>query len=109
MSVVLKLPENGTTKQVYLIYDFKQVSDSILLIMYVDELKRWKKFFIDYEDGTWTTDSLASYTDSQTLQRILDKLEFIFSEQTRISEQGHLNLEQTMQQEAAFMLGVFSE
>jgi hypothetical protein len=109
MSVVLKLPEKGTTKQVYLIYDFKQVSDSILLIMYVNELKRWKKFFIDYEDGAWKTDSLAPYTDNETLQRICDKLKFIFLEQTQISKPADLNLEETMQQEAAFMLGISGE
>ncbi len=106
MSIVLKLPGSGTTKQVYLIYDFKQVSDSIMLIMYVDEQQSWKKFFITYEDGAWNTDILKSYTDSETLQRICDKLQFIFSEQAHVSQPEGLNLEQTMQEEAEFILGV---
>ena len=106
MSVVLKLPANGTTKQVYLIYDFKQVSDSIMLIMYVDELSCWKKFFINYENDIWKTDILAPYTDSETLQRICNKLEFIFSEQEHATQHEGLNLEQTMQEEATFILGV---
>jgi hypothetical protein len=108
MSVVLKLPADGATKQVYLIYDFKQVSDSIMLIMYVDELSSWKKFFINYEDGVWKTDILAPYTDNETLQRICDKLKFIFTQQAHVSQPEGLNLEQTMQEEAAFILGVCS-
>jgi hypothetical protein len=108
MSVVLKLPDNGSSKRVYLIYDFKQVSDSILLIMYVDGLNRWKKFFINYEEGEWETDILIPYTDSQTLQQICDKLKFIFSEKEHTTPPDGLNLEQTMQEEAAFMLGIGS-
>ena len=108
MSVVLKLPGNGNTKKIYLIYDFKQVSDSILLIMYADELKRWKKFFINYENDIWQTDILASYMDEATLEELRNKLKFIFSEWEHASEPEGLNLEQTMQQDAAFMLGVCS-
>ena len=106
MSVVLKLPDNGNTKRIYLIYDFKQVNDSILLIMYVDELKRWKKFFIDYENGIWQTDVLATYMNNEALQQVCDKLKFIFSEQEHAGEPEGLNLEQTMQQDAAFMVGI---
>jgi hypothetical protein len=108
MSVVLKLPENGVTKQVYLIYDFKQVSDSILLIMYVDDLKCWKKFFINYEEGEWNTNILEAYTNNETLQRIRDKMQFIFSEKEHITEQADLDFDQTLQEEAAFMLGICS-
>ena len=74
MSIVLKMPYNGSSKRIYLIYDFKQVSDSILLIMYIDDLNRWKKFFINYEDGAWNTDILTSYTNGETLQQIRNKL-----------------------------------
>lgn len=108
MSVVLKLPDNDSANKVYLIYDFKQVSDSILLIMYVDELKRWKKFFINYEDGAWKTDILIPYTNSQTLQQICDKLKFIFSEKEHINTQDDLDFDKTMQEDATFMLGVCS-
>ena len=108
MSVVLKLSDNDNPKRVYLIYDFKQVSDSILLIMYIDELKRWKKFFINYEDGEWKTDILASHTDSKTLQHICNKLKFIFSEKEHIQKHEDLDFDRTMQEDAEFMLGVWS-
>ena len=106
MSVVLKLSDNGNPKRVYLIYDFKQVSDSILLIMYIDELKRWEKFFINYEDGEWKTDTLASYMDNNALQHMRDKLKFIFSEKEYIQKQEDIDFDQTMQEDAEFMLGV---
>jgi hypothetical protein len=108
MSVALKLPGNGNSERVYLIYDFKQVSDSILLIMYVDKLKRWKKFFINFEDGEWKTDILASYANSETLQYICDKLRFIFSEKEHITNYDGLDFDKTLREEATFMLGVFS-
>jgi hypothetical protein len=106
MSVVLKLSDNGNPKNAYLIYDFKQVSDSILLIMYVDKLSRWKKFFINYEDGEWKADTLSSYTDSETLQHICDKLKFIFSEKEHITKYDDLDFDKTLQEDVTFMLGV---
>jgi hypothetical protein len=108
MSAVLKLSENDNPKRAYLIYDFKQVSDSILLIMYIDELKRWKKFFINYEDNAWQTDILISYTDDKTLRQIRNKLEFIFSEKEHVTKYDDLNFDQTLQEDAIFMLGVCS-
>jgi hypothetical protein len=108
MSVALKLSDNGNSKRAYLIYDFKQVSDSILLIMYVDELKRWKKFFINYEDGEWKTDTLASYANSETLQRICDKLKFIFSEKEHVTKYADFDFDKILHEDATFMLGVFS-
>ena len=108
MSVTLKLSDNDNSKRVYLIYDFKQVSDSILLIMYIDELNRWEKFFINYEDGEWKTDTLTSYTDSKTLQHIRDKLKFIFFEKEHIQKQEDIDFDQTLQEDATFMLGVCS-
>ncbi len=106
MSVVLKLPDNSLSKNVYLIYDFKQVKDSILLIMYVDEIESWKKFFIYFKNGIWETDVLASSTNDETYKQICNKLEFIFSEQEHMNDQNDFELEKIMQENTAFMLGV---
>ena len=108
MSAVLKLSSNGDTKNVYLIYDFKQVDDIILMVMYVDEINAWKKFFINYENGSWNTKALTSYTDVSTLEKINDKLKFISHEHDRANEQANINLEQVMNENAEFILGVCS-
>jgi hypothetical protein len=106
MSAVLKLSNNGNTKSIYLIYDFKQVDDTILMVMYVDKIAAWKKFFINYENGSWNTKGLSSYTDATTLESINDKLKFISHELDNANEQPNVNLEQVMQENAEFILNV---
>ena len=78
MSTVLKLTTNGCINNICLIYNFKQVSDLILVIMYVEELHAWKKIFINYDNGTWDTSTLAHYTDNNAYQQICNKLKFVF-------------------------------
>ena len=106
MSAVLKLPRNNGSKNIYLIYDFKQVKDSILIVMYVDKLNSWKKIFINYENGAWDIDILAFYTDDVTCAQIRSKLNFILSRHQYSDEQKALNLEQSMEDNAAFILGI---
>ena len=108
MSAVLKLPTNGNTKNIYLIYDFKQVDDTILMVMYVDTLNTWQKFFINYENGSWNTKPLNNYTDTETLDKINTKLKYISYEHDHINEHLNINLEEVMQQNAEFILGVCS-
>src|SRR2546423_10611237 len=56
MSAVIKLPGyNGKPNNIFLIYDFNQIKDLILIVMYVDKLNTWKKIFINYKDGEWKT------------------------------------------------------
>ena len=105
MSAVLKLSTNGSTKNIFLIYDFKQVHDTILMVMYVDEIGAWKKFFINYENGSWNTNTLSGYTDAPTLEKINDKLKFVSHEHDHV-EQSNVNLEQVMQENAEFILNV---
>lgn len=106
MSAVIKLPNEGNAKNVYLIYDFKQVNDSILLLMYVEKLNCWKKIFVNNKDGVWDTSVLAPYTDDETFKQLCTKLEFIFSQQKHSDEENALHLDQTMQQDAEFLLGL---
>jgi hypothetical protein len=108
MSAVLRLPYyNGTPINIYLIYDFKQIKDVILMVMYVDKLNTWKKIFVNYEDGVWRTRMLTHYIDTKMYKQVCNKLQLICPGDTASNEEA-LNLEQTMQQEAAFMLNVCS-
>ncbi len=108
MSAVLKLPShNGKPCRIFLIYDFKQVKDLILMVMYVDKLNTWKKVFVIYENGKWRTSVFASYLDKKTYMQVCNKLRLI-SPIVRAPTKKALNLEQTMKQEAAFILNVCS-
>ena len=108
MSAILKLIHNNFISNVCLIYNFKQVSDSILVIMYVDKLNAWKKMFISYNDGIWDTSVVADYTDNETYQQICNKLKFVFIKHEHAKEDRALCLEKTMREDAAFMLAVFT-
>lgn len=106
MSVVLKLKNDNNAKRVYLIYDFKQIKDSIMLIMYLDNRECWKKFFINYKDGEWKTEILKPYTDEETYKQICNKLKYIFTEQEHINDINNLDFEEVMQENAEFILGI---
>ncbi len=108
MSVVLKLKDNNPAKRIYIIYDFKQVEDSIMLIMYLDGQESWKKFFINYKDGRWKTEILKPYTDEETYEQICNKLKYIFTEQEQINDVNNLDFEEVMQENAQFILGINS-
>jgi len=107
MSAVLKLPwYNGMPNNIFLIYDFKQIKDLILMVMYVDKLKTWKKVFITYKDGEWKTRILTRYMNAKTYKQVCNKLRLVCPTGITSNEKA-LSLEQTMQQEAAFMLNMY--
>jgi hypothetical protein len=106
MSAVLRLPYyKGSPNNIFLIYDFKQFKDLILMVMYVDKLSTWKKIFIEYKDGRWKTHTLTRYLDTKTYKLVRNKLQLIYPGDTTTNEEM-LDLENTMQQEAAFMLNM---
>ena len=108
MSAVLKLTANGCINNICLIYDFKQVSDAILVIMYVDKLHTWEKIFISYEEGAWDTSVLAYYTDANAYRQICNKLKLVFMKHAHAGEEKALYLENTMREDALFMLEIYS-
>ena len=108
MSAVLRLPfNNGKPNNIFLIYDFKQIKDVILMVMYVDKLNSWQKVFVSYKDGAWNTHTLTRYMDAQTYKHVCNKLQLIFPTGLTANEKA-LDLEQTMQNEATLMLGLCS-
>ena len=106
MSAVLKLSGNDILKYVYLIYDFDQVSDSMYLIMYADKLKTWKRFFIHKIDGNWNTQAIKRFAKHKSYISICSKLKLIFNKVNVSNRLDDENMEQTMQNHAAFLLGL---
>jgi hypothetical protein len=107
MSTVLKLPwYNGKPNNIYLIYDFKQVKDVILMVMYVDKLRAWKKIFLNYRDDKWKTNILTCYMNAETYKQVCNKLQLISPTVITANEKA-LNLERTIQQEATFLLNMY--
>ena len=108
MSAVLKLSGNDILKYVYLIYDFDQVSDSMCLIMYAEKIKNWKKIFIHKTDGNWNTQVIKRFTKHKSYTSICSKLKLVFNKEEVPNQFDDENLEQTMQNHAAFLLGLCS-
>lgn len=106
MSAVLRLPSyNGKPNNIFLIYNFQQVSNTMMMIIYVHKVNRWKKIMINYEDEQWNTKMLNRFMDADTYQQVCNKLSLIYPSNT--SSEEVINLEQTIQQEAAFVLGMY--
>jgi len=80
MSLVIKPPLNGFSRNIYIIYNFKQVYDQILIVLYSDVMNNWQKVPVDYKDSSWNTDLLAAYTDDDTFSYISEKLNIIFEQ-----------------------------
>ena len=106
MSAVLKLTRDGWINNICLIYNFKEVNDLILVIMYSDKLQTMEKIFLIYENGAWNTAVIADYTDKETYQQICIKLKFIFMKHEYTDKEKSLRLEEMMRRDAKFMLAI---
>ena len=107
MYATLNLPCNGNPKIIYLIYNFKEVSDSVLLVMYVDKFNCWKKIFINYKDGTWNTDTLIAYADAMISKQIRSTIESIVRK-SYADKPEVLYLKDVMHEHAALIFGTCS-
>ncbi len=84
MSVVLNQPCNAADKKIYFIYNFMQVNDRVLILMYDDACRRLKKIPVDYNNGFWQTSTLDKYTDAETFNYIDNKLKAIFKQHDQL-------------------------
>ncbi len=88
MSLVINQPFNKTARNIYFIYNFNQVYDQVLLVMYNNESNAWQKIPVDYSNGSWKTNILSDYTDYESFYYICDKLKIIFDQHKQTSEQA---------------------
>lgn len=88
MSLLLNLQCNGIAKKIYFIYNFNQVDDEILLVLFNNERKSWQKIPIDYHKNFWNTNKLNNCTDTQTLQHINKKLKIIFKQRSKLVKEN---------------------
>ena len=87
MSTLLTLPGNGTPKHIYFIYNFAQVENQVLIILYDDEYKCWLKIPVDYADGFKQVNTIGKYTDTKTFHQIHSELKIIFKQRKQLFRQ----------------------
>lgn len=85
MTTVINLPLNKTHKKAYIVHNFKQVEDTVIMIMYVEKLHSWKKIFFNYEQGFWHTDQYKEYIDAKTSTNLQKQLSNIFYQHDTVS------------------------
>ena len=104
MSAVVHVPAGGDTKKIYFIYNFKQVNDFIVIVMFNETVKQWQQFIIHYIDGKWETDVLSACTNDETFRQICWKLESVFDEQSSHKTQENISCNEIIVQDAEFLL-----
>lgn len=108
MSLVLNLPGKGMPNNIYMIYNFSQIKDEILLVMYVDKCKSWKKISVGYNNGYWQTNTLIKYTDVKTFNEIQYRLKKIFNQHTHLNKHDGLHEAELLPEHAALFIGACS-
>ena len=104
MSTIVHVPVGGDTKKIYFIYNFKQVNDFIVIVMFNDAIKQWQQFIIHYVVGRWETDVLSACTNDEAFKQICWKLESVFDEQSDHNTQKNIPCNEIVVQDAAFLL-----
>ena len=104
MSAVVHVPAGGDTKKIYFIYNFKQVNDFIVIVMFNETVKQWQQFIIHYIDGKWETDVLSACTNDETFKQICWKLESVFDEQASHKTRENISCNEIIVQDAEFLL-----
>ncbi len=110
MLAVIKLPcTNGSPNNIFITYDFKQVKDSVLLVMYVPRLKSFKKIFITYENGILDTGILAFFLEDDNLYRqVCNTLQLIFNKCTESNGSIALGFGNNIQDHVGFISNILS-
>lgn len=88
MSLVYDMPCSGVLRKVRIVYNFKQVDDTVMLMLYSDKYKSPKNIFIDYRNGFWQTNKINRYTDAATFQQVSSELATIFQRHKQMHEEN---------------------
>lgn len=88
MSLVYDMPSSGVLKKVRIVYNFKQVDDTVMLVLYSDKHKSQKKIFIDYINGFWQINKINRYTNAATFRQVSGELATIFQQHKLMHEEN---------------------
>ncbi len=99
MSVIIKARGTGVLDNVFIFYDFKQVRDAVLVIMFAKQLGCWEKVLIYNTTNGWEADILKNYLEDDRYGLVSKKLKLIFNEtekrnRTEITNIGKLSTDE---------------
>jgi|SRR5690606_6469731 hypothetical protein len=87
MNNVIRLRGFAAPKKVFMCYNFKQVRDAVLLLLYADRTRRHEKVFIYRNANRWETDVLRNYTNEAAYKAICRKLQTLSGVDTNDAEE----------------------
>ena len=93
-------------QKIFIWYDFKQIRDAILLLLYTEKNKQYEKVFIYESSNCWQTDILKKYTDEKTYKAICKKLKYIFTFRDTTSDYDDLDVQQAIENYSNFLTDV---
>ena len=102
----MKLHNTSIADKVFVCYDFKQIRDAVLVVMFIENQKRYEKIFIYEGTDGWETGILKYYADDETYNAICKKLKFIFKERENI-EDFDSNIKAAIENNSSFLVNTY--
>jgi hypothetical protein len=78
MRTMMKLYPDTASKKIFIFYNFHQVRDAVLLLLFAEKTNRFEKIFVYANAGRWETDVLRYYVDGKTYETICKRLKSLF-------------------------------
>ena len=107
MSAIMKLQDAKKPDKIFVCYDFKQVRDAVLVVMFDEKEKHYEKIFVYEGTEGWETDILKYYADKETYDTICKKLKFIFEERENVNDVDVNNFTIAMQNNRTFLMNIY--
>ena len=107
MSVMVRTHSNcDVLDNIFIFYNFQQVSDVIMIVAFVERLNRWEKIFIYNSADGWDIKSLATYFNEKKVNWICNKLNMIFQHRENSNQFDGIDIQKAINENANFFLGL---
>ena len=107
MNLFLKYPgTDDLVNTIFIMYDFKQISDTIMIVLYNKDADRWKKIFIHKINDRWRTIFLKEFLDDQKFAWLCEKLNLIIEQDPDVADANIVNIDQSMKKNYEFLIGM---
>ena len=97
MSVLLNPRNIDVLDSVFVVYDFKQILDAIMIVTFVEG----KVFVYNSEDG-WEIENLKNYVDSKKFEWLSKKLNLIFQHREQSQQFEGIDITRQIERDAGF-------
>lgn len=105
MNVILNVSANGEHNNIYLTYNFSQVKDKIMVVLYDAENKHWEKIFLDYRYGFLEKNILRQYMNAESFNRFSKISNTLFNYGIQVNKNIKMNNLKLLDDHALLLIG----